>query len=634
MVAGRKIFFGTCQAESLCIIYNQLLRGDNEDPATYLSSNIPLSDSNFALVHEAELIFNQVFSFEQVATLPQTGLPATVVDFPYVSGGFLWPFATEEHVLRTFFAGPNVSPYDAEIGDAFLNRLIKQGIGPDEAVQQYLDLDLVNTARLARRTELFFQQQQARDDRTGIYTLDYIQANLSQSDLFLTRGHPGLGLLRHVACQVFERAGIASERTDRINHALIRVPEHLNQAAVHPAIAKYFGLSEIEGELRFEQFYGRYTFEECCDRYMRYEWNRPLVEGIHLADLADPDRALTSLVEGLRREPRAAAGHDALGRTLERRGRIEEALEAFEQACLLDRGQANFAINYSKALAKAGQYDRAENVLCDMVARYPGYPQLNLELSHLLAKREKLGPAVKYAAAAAQFSGRRIPILPHLGRLLMRAGECERAVEICREVVTLQPEDAPARHALAIALWRAGQLVDALGVATMAIKMSPGAASYRALAADILVDSKRYEEAVGFYLEAVCIMPSFRHAHLSLSHIFARLGKVEEAIEHAETALTLEPADGPLLVHLGNQLVRVARLDDAVSCYVDALRHQPYSANTHYLLSRVLLQQQKKQEALYAAMNAALLEPNNEDLRKHLDALPKLAWLDREVNAI
>jgi hypothetical protein len=61
---------------------------------------------------------------------------------PLLAGGFLWPFAGQPHPRNESFWFMPSGPYDGEMGDSYLNRLIDKGASPPEAVAQYLTLDV------------------------------------------------------------------------------------------------------------------------------------------------------------------------------------------------------------------------------------------------------------------------------------------------------------------------------------------------------------------------------------------------------------------------------------------------------------------------------------------------------------
>jgi tetratricopeptide (TPR) repeat protein len=375
----------------------------------------------------------------------------------------------------------------------------------------------------------------------------------------------------------------------------------------------------VDGEDHlYSQFYARYSFRDCVRRYVDYDWNRLIAEGIFFGDHNDNDRALQSLTAGLRAEPNSAAGWDMFGRVLERLGRREEAVSSARRACELEPSDPYFAVNLSYTLLASGDADGAETALRNALELNPDFPELTLTLSHLLAKRQKIPAAIEAAQRALTFSARVLTILPHLARLFVSCNDFEQAAEMYRRALGVRPHDAALHFDLADVLWKAGDHAGAIQECSEAIRLAPSELRYRIFAAEFLLKAGRLEEALAMYREVLRIDPRERSVHEALAHLYVRLGDVETAITHCYAALDQHPENPALLVHLGNQLEAAGRLAGAASCFVDALIIDHRAAHTHFLLSRNLAKQGKITEAICAAMNASNLEPEDEVSRHHL----------------
>ena len=101
---------------------------------------------------------------------------------------------------------------------------------------------------------------------------------------------------------------------------------------------------------------------------------------VNLADLyratgRDP-QAETLLRETLERSLDDAALHHALGLTLIRLGRLDEALASLRRAWELAPGEPRYAYVYGVALHDSGRRDEGLRVLEEAVERFPGHPEL------------------------------------------------------------------------------------------------------------------------------------------------------------------------------------------------------------------------------------------------------------------
>jgi tetratricopeptide (TPR) repeat protein len=617
-----KVFFGLCQAEDLCKLYNRYVCQDNEAPAHYISSNQPLSEEKLQLLAGADVVVNHVFNYlQQTETLTRSGLRAKILNFPALSGIYLWPYATEEHINRRYFPLSKQWPYDSEIGDAFLNSLIAANTPSAAAVDQYLSLDIMRAAQVERRTEMLFRQQREREAETEVKVADFIERNLDKADLFMTCEHMGLRLLLHVASQVFELMGCTPASIANLTQCVIRVPDHINQAPVHPSIAGHFRLTASGRDKRYNQFYGRYTFEECCRRYLEYDWNQRLVEGIYFAGQRQDEQALGHLTAGLQMVPDSGRGRNVLGCLLSRAGRYDEALAELQMACELDRRNPDYAIDYGNTLARLCRLDAAVEALQSARVAFPDYPRLNFELSHLLAKQNRHGEACVVAERAVRFSSKRRTMLLHLGRLLVCDQRFDAAIAAGEEAIAISAGDASLLQELARVLLSAGRPLQALEKAREAERLSPADASCHLLSAEILSRLNRLTDAVSAYEKVLSMDPKHRHAHAALSRTLARLDRIEAAAYHGTVAIDLHPDDVHLLAHLGDLYSRLDRLDEAASFYGSAIRLQPGEARFHYHLSRILSRQQKPDLAVDAASRANALSPDNKDYQRYLDGL-------------
>lgn len=117
----RIVFLGNCQASALCAAYNIFIAEDRDQHAIAIDWR-HVSTRDIETLRGAETVVLQV-SDQSRATPDFVPNSAKLVRFPYVSGGFLWPFAHEGHIRRASSRMAEFGVY-GENGDAFLNRMI------------------------------------------------------------------------------------------------------------------------------------------------------------------------------------------------------------------------------------------------------------------------------------------------------------------------------------------------------------------------------------------------------------------------------------------------------------------------------------------------------------------------------
>src|SRR3954451_16651774 len=96
--------------------------------------------------------------------------------------------------------------------------------------------------------------------------------------MFRTPYHPELDVSIMFCSQLFAKLDVAADLVDRMRESLPAAPFPRTEAPIHPAVAGHFGLHYVHpGSKYVFADEGRFTFEEFCRRYMRFEWNEDLV---------------------------------------------------------------------------------------------------------------------------------------------------------------------------------------------------------------------------------------------------------------------------------------------------------------------------------------------------------------------
>lgn len=330
------VFVGNCQLGALAGLYKRFVADACGDSVHYLASYQESSAAQRQIASEADILLHQVLDFApKIGDLPTR---AEVYLVPHLSGAFLWPHGGRAHPKNgpPPFGDP-AGPYDAEIGDSFLNKLIISEVDPDEAVALYSRTDIAVTRRVDRLKELVLERQQSRDNACGYDFASFIEANFRTKRLFRTQNHPDDTLSKVLALSVFEKMGVASEILGRVmaQDSLGIFPPTC--APLHPAVINFFGITFLDPDTRYRYFdEGGYTFTEFSGRYMRYQWNALLEEGYHLTRMGCHDEAIRTLRLAIAESPRSASGRYALANLLHAKGDVASAAEISGEAVNLE----------------------------------------------------------------------------------------------------------------------------------------------------------------------------------------------------------------------------------------------------------------------------------------------------------
>ena len=194
------------------------------------------------------------------------------------SGSVPWPFGGQYHPKSTKL----IRRYDAQLGDSFLNRKVRQNADIDDAVNEYINLDVGKVVDLDRLLEMSLDQQRQRDEATSFSFAPFIAENFRSKYLFLTPDHPNLELARLWALEILKRV-IPDRDLGRVERCLTSNPFPTSAAPIHPLVIRHFGLTFLPDNPTYPFFYeGRLTFAEFAGRYLRHEWNADLEDGLTL----------------------------------------------------------------------------------------------------------------------------------------------------------------------------------------------------------------------------------------------------------------------------------------------------------------------------------------------------------------
>jgi cytochrome c-type biogenesis protein CcmH/NrfG len=389
------VFVGNCQIENLFALYGKFVGPHVPTNRTYIASYTKLNDKGRSALRDADVVVNQVSGFRSEQPLPEVQAGVKIYNVPVVTGGFLWPFSGKPHPSNAPVIGYPNGPYPAPNGDSYLNRLIREGMGVEEAVDAYMRLDIGQEVDLDRAYDMIMSKLRKTGQETGYDVADIIERYFREEALFRSPYHPEARITNALAATLFQQMGVGDVIVDRVR----RQPNHPSfrgqQLPIHPAVVRHFGLRFVRPDRRYRFMNdGYFTIQDWAGRYMRYEWNDALETGIHLAPsittLAEAleklgegltvspgsaigwytlagvhqrarryDEAMDAIVRSIEIEPIHAGGHAVLGRLLELKGERKRAVAAFQEAVRLDPFNAPWLRSMGRILRVLGRGDEA-----------------------------------------------------------------------------------------------------------------------------------------------------------------------------------------------------------------------------------------------------------------------------------
>lgn len=216
----------------------------------------------------------------------------------------------------------------------------------------------------------------------------------------------------------------------------------------------------------------------------------------------------------VKRQPKDAAAHEALGIQLLHSGRTGEAVTMLERALVLDPAVPKGQLNVGSAYQAIGNWDAA------------------------IAAYEKAIAAEPHSATPRA----------NLGSALLQDGRSDAAEAAFKKALELDPSNAGAHMGLGLVLRARGELASALEEYRTAARLDPTLSEAHYNAGNLLAARGDLELAVASYREAVRSGPERAEAQQNLGLALRKLGRGREALPHfEEAALRRENWAPPLL---------------------------------------------------------------------------------------
>ncbi len=213
-----------------------------------------------------------------------------------------------------------------------------------------------------------------------------------------------------------------------------------------------------------------------------------------------------------------------------------------------------------------------------------------------------------------------------------RAGRLQAAEQIYLQILSIEPNHAPAWHLLGVVHYQRGNHQAAADHIVRAIGLDASAADFRCNLGNVYQRLDKPDEATACYRRALELKPDYAEAHCNLGNVFKHQGKRDEAIACYRRALELKPDFAEAHTNLGTVLQELHRYDEAVDCFRRALELKPDFVEADYNCGNALQEQGKPGEAADCYRRALALQPDFVDALHNLGiALQELARRDEAV---
>ena len=292
------------------------------------------------------------------------------------------------------------------------------------------------------------------------------------------------------------------------------------------------------------------------------------------------------------RETRLAS---VLSKRLIKEEKFEDALLFARRAWLGDTTNLERLLDFGWALRKAGKIDKAIEIFDQAAELAPGRVDIKKNLVSWLTQANRLEEAAPVAAEIAELEPDDFDGVFFRANILRQIGQTDVAVAVLRETLT-------GRNA-SIDEWQrflsfGAAYADPDQAMSLARELSerwPESEEVAKRASSIASRAGRTEDAVYFARRAVALNSQNPAAHRRLSSLLTGIRFNSEAFEHAMIAARLAPDEASFRVFLASHFRRAGRLADAMSELSVALMLEPQ--NRDALLDLITVLQMRGQSA-------------------------------------
>lgn len=553
------VFFGNCQAGALRMLFSRYVQPHTGDEAAAITSYTNLSEADHANLASADVIAMQTQDFNAKAGPVELPAGVPVHRFPVVGASFLWPFSGRDRTGNV--TDPNLpsGPYPAQLGDSYLNRLLRDGIDLAEAERHYIELDVAKVTDLDRLFNIALTKQRRMDESLGYDLATLISDHFRTERLFTTAYHPEARLMKHIASILFAAMGVPAAIIRRMQERQMDAMLPISECPIHPSVARHYGLRYIEDDTKY-RFHGEgaYSFAEWVRRYLAGTWNPALADGIRRTlDRRPPAPTLALLEDALRASPGSAPGWTAVSVNLRRLGRLPEAVDAARKAADLDPVNPRIQANLGMTLLRANRVKDAADALLTSYRLDPAATGIHRQLI----------------------------------QTLQQSGDINRALAVALTEVEdpIEPPNGAQLAQLARLLETTGDRPEALRRAEQAVERSPGHPAARLTLADILTGLGRHAEALEHLRALLALRPNIAAAWFSLARATLANGNEQEALDAARKAVELDPGRWNHQAFLARAAELHGLLEEAEQAAAEAAKLRPEDkrlANHHARLLR------------------------------------------------
>jgi cellulose synthase operon protein C len=289
------------------------------------------------------------------------------------------------------------------------------------------------------------------------------------------------------------------------------------------------------------------------------------------------DAAIADLRQALNDQPRSSELMVLLAQAYEQSGSIELAEKQYADATKTSSFDPTVGLSYTAFLQRRGELRRAEDVLTELVNRWPTNVAVLSTLAQVRLSRQDWTGAQQTADTIRRIGNARLADEISGAALSGQNKFDEAAAVLQKAYAAAAPGEPQAMANLVSALTRAGKFDQAVAFLQSVLQSNPDSAQAHVLLGGVQLAKNAPEQAVNSFQTAIERQPKNIDGYRALAELYLRQNNNDEALKVIRAGLEQQPESMVLHLTLAGVLAAKGDYEAAIAEYEDLLKRDPGS---------------------------------------------------------
>lgn len=322
------------------------------------------------------------------------------------------------------------------------------------------------------------------------------------------------------------------------------------------------------------------------------------------------NEALLPLNNALQINPNSVYAHLLLGSVYEDLGKLQDAVESFQQADRLLPQQPLIYESLGRVYLKLNNVDSALEFANKAQVLDSKKASIHILLGNCYSKKKLIPAAIDAYKKAESLEPKSIASCL-LGDALASARIFNEAIGHLEQCVSYRPNLSYAYFTLGICYSQVGRFTDSVDAYKKAVHYDPSKWYYYSNLGLAYLLVKDHNSALAAFLKALELNPQNAETHYQIGQCYSLQKNREQALKHFEQAIALDNSKARYWFSLGLIFAESGETKKAISSFTKAVDLEPNDANGHYWLALQLEADNDMQNALEEFNKSVSINPNH-----------------------